>query len=376
MKNLSSVAVVIPIYKEEIDELEKISLTQCRKVLKNYPLVFVAPEGKNFSYIAPGDMVVQFHPQYFQNGRTYSQLLMSPFFYEPFLVFDYMLIYQLDAFVFYDALEEFCRLGYDYIGAAWPISWGKSTADKTLRVGNGGFCLRKIAACYKLLTNPPLSTNNISEDAFFALCGANKKNDFKVAPVEVADIFSMEHYPDRCLKRLGYELPFGCHGWTKLSADFYVELFAKFGYDLRPLRDKMRTNDYEFFLPQSLEMIAMERLIRDLDRKKSLLQYLPKKRFSFVRVIRSQGAMKILSRLLTEDNSLADKIFIYDKKNSYDLIRDVNREDLPQLVLSEGYDKPLIAAIENKNVVSFQREYLKTQEKLFHNLGRSNGNGN
>ena len=372
----ANAAVVIPIYKQEIDELEKISLAQCRKVLGNYPIIFVAPERLKPSYLEPGDMVVQFHPQYFQNGRTYSQLLLSPMFYEPFLSFEYMLIYQLDAFVFYDALEEFCRLGYDYIGAPWPISWGKSTATKTLRVGNGGFCLRKIAACYKLLTNPPLSTNNISEDAFFALCGANGEIDFNVAPVKVADIFSMEHYPDRCLKRLGYELPFGCHGWTKLSADFYVELFAKLGYDLRPLRDQMRTNDYEFFLPQSLEMIAMERLIRDLDRKKSFLQYLPTKRFSSVRVIRSQGAMKILARLLTENNSLAGKIFIYDKKDSQKLIQSVIREELPQLIISEIYDKPLIDGIENKNLISFQQEYLKTQEKIFHNLGRSNYNGN
>ena len=387
----ANVAVVIPIYKEELDDLEKISLAQCRKVLKNYPIIFIAPEGKNFSYLEPGDMVIQFHPQYFQNGRTYSQLLMSPFFYEPFLVFDYMLIYQLDAFVFYDALEEFCQLGWDYIGAAWPISWGNVRGNKTLRVGNGGFSLRKVKACHELLYkfslqsiwgNIPLNDNffaqygvvSNSEDSFFAYCGASDKFNFHSAPIEVAELFAMEHYPDRHIKRLGNELPFGCHGWTKLSADFYVKLFAQFGYDLSPLRAQMRTNDYEKFLPQSLEMIAMERLIRDLDRKKSLVEYLPIKRFASIRVIRSTNAMKILARLIVEENSLADKIFIYDKEN--DLIRDVIRETLPHLVLCAKYDKSLIAEIENKNVISFQREYMKFQEKLFHNLGRSVQNGN
>ena len=89
----AKVAVVIPIYKEELNDLEKISLAQVRKVLKNYPLIFVAPEGKNFPYLQPGDMLVQFHPQYFQSVETYSRLLLSPMFYEPFLVFDYILLY-------------------------------------------------------------------------------------------------------------------------------------------------------------------------------------------------------------------------------------------------------------------------------------------
>jgi len=375
-------AVVIPIYKEEIDEFEKISLTQCRKVLGHYPLVFVAPEGKKFSYLEPGDMLVQFRPQYFQSTQTYSQLLMSPFFYEPFLVFDYMLIYQLDAFVFYDALEEFCRLGYDYIGAFLPYhAWHIFRDKKTPRVGNGGFSLRKVKACHRLLSEAVHWSNiknvreNCPEDAFFAMCGVAEEINFNVAPVEVAKLFAMDYYPAHHVKKLGNELPFGCHDWTKHSADFYVELLAKFGYDLRPLRSQMRTDDYEFFLPQSLEMIAKERLIRDLDRKKSLLQYLPTKNFASVRVIRDFGEMKILTKLLLEENFLADKIFIYDKKNPDDLI--LTRETLPHLIIALKYDDTLLLEeIEQKgfnygeHCILFQHEYMKFQEKLFHNLGR------
>ena len=186
----------------------------------------------------------------------------------------------------------------------------------------------------------------------------------------------MEHYPDRHVKKLGGELPFGCHGWTRLSADFYVELLAQFGYDLRPLRDQMQTKDYEFYLPRSLEMIAMERMIREVERGKSLLQYLPTKKFASIRVVRSPETIKMLVRLILEENSLADKIFIYDEKNSAGLVREVEWETLPHLILVWKYDKPLIEAIADKNVVSFQREYMKVQEKLFHNLGRSVDNGN
>ena len=86
--------------------------------------------------------------------------------------------------------------------------------------------------------------------------------------------------------------------------------------------------------------------------------------------------MRILAQLLWEENSLADKIFIYDKKDFRNLVRDMEKENLPHLVLVTDYDKAIIEAIEGKgliygeNVISFQCEYLKPQEKLFHNLGR------
>jgi Mn-containing catalase len=86
--------------------------------------------------------------------------------------------------------------------------------------------------------------------------------------------------------------------------------------------------------------------------------------------------MKILAQLIAEENSLADKIFIYDEKDFRDLIDDVTLENFPHLVIVSDYDKSLIEAIKNKgltygeHVISFQREYMKSQEKLFHNLGR------
>jgi len=386
----TKVAVVIPNHKEELSELEKISLAQCRKVLGNYPIIFVGPENINFSYLEPGDKVVYLPKEYFQTLKGYNILSMSPIFYEPFLNFDYMLIYQLDAFVFYDALEEFCRLGYDYIGAAWPyLAWHGVRLKKTPRVGNGGFCLRKVKACHRLLSEAVHWANienihkNYNEDAFFGMCGVAEEINFNVAPVEVANLFAMDWYPARHVKKLGNELPFGCHDWTKFSADFYVELFAQFGYDLRPFRDQMRTNDYEIQYPLTLIELAMKRLIRDLDRKKSLLQYLPRKNFASVRVIRAFGEMKILSKLLVEENFLADKIFIYDKKNPQELIQDLTREPLPHLIIALKYDDtPLLEEIEQKGLnygehfILFQHEYIKFQKKMFHNLGRSNGNGN
>ena len=379
----SKVAVVIPTYKEELNELEKFSLAQARKVLGKYPLVFVAPEGKTLSYVRDGDFIVQFDPQYFQSSDAYNRLMMSSIFYEPFLSFDYILIYQLDAFVFYDALEFFCSLGYDYIGA--PVayhSWYGYKEKKTPRVGNGGFSLRKVATCHQLLKECCVTSDwdffldHYYEDSFFGMCGINENVNFTTAPVFVAVRFAVDFFPDRFLRRVGNKIPFGCHGWSKCSADAYIKIFRQAGYDLRPFRDKMGNTDYEYALTTSLGIDAIKRLIRGFKRGQSALQYLPTKKFASIRVIRGTDTMKILAKLLTEDDSLTDKIFIYDEKNFMNLVNDVKREDLPHLVINTSYDVSPTEHIENRgliygeHVISFRREYLKHCEKIFHNLGK------
>ncbi|MBR1805839.1 MAG: hypothetical protein IJ774_05545 [Selenomonadaceae bacterium] len=378
----TKVAVVIPAYKDELDELEKISLTQCRKVLSRYPLIFVAPEGKTFSFVEAGDMVVHFPAENFQSVKTYSRLMLSPNFYATFADFDYILIYQLDAFVFYDALEEFCSLGYDYIGAPWPryARYG-SCQPKTPRVGNGGFCLRKVKAFYELLTQllaSPDGKNFLTfypEDMFISSCAELEEFDFHVAPVEVASLFAMEYYPARQVKHFG--LPFGCHYWHKFSADFYVELFARFGYDLQPFRSQM---DDEDLVNQRIFFadFALKRLLRAVEHGQSILNYLPTNRFASVQVIRSPYAMKILSRLLTEENSLADEIYIYDETEWTKLLRDLQAENLPHLLIVAYYDVSLVKALERgglhygRDFVSFQREYVSRCVQVIRKFGRRN----
>ena len=379
----SKVAVVIPTYKEELDEFEKISLAQVRKILGKYPLVFVAPEGKNFSYFKQGDLLAQFPPQFFQSTKTYTRLLMSPKFYEAFENFDYILIYQLDAFVFYDALEFFCSLGYDYIGA--PVayhSWYGMKTKKTPRVGNGGFSLRKVKTCRQLLeecANLPewdYCLENFCEDAFFGMCGTREYINFKTAPVLVTVCFAVDYFPDRFLRRVENKIPFGCHGWPRCSADAYVKLFRQAGYDLRSLRNKMGNEDYQLRLQLSLEIVAIKRLVRGIKRGQSVLQYLPVKQFSSVRVIRDPDAVKILERMIQEDSTFTDKIFFYGVKDYPKLVNDLARENLPHLVLSSDYDETLIQQIEQRglkrgeHVISFWQEYIKHCEKIFHSLGK------
>jgi hypothetical protein len=151
--------VVIPIYKEELDCVEEISLKQLYSVIgeKNYDVYLVHPEGlklDNYYKIYPNLLNKSFYPIYFKNTHTYSQLCISYGFYNEFSDYEYMLIYQLDCYLFFDAIEFWCDKGYDYVGGpivSTDCGWDtiKKDNEKNKRgyqpyVGNGGFSLRKI----------------------------------------------------------------------------------------------------------------------------------------------------------------------------------------------------------------------------------------
>ena len=139
----------------------------------------------------------------------------------------------------------------------------------------------------------------------------------------------------------------------------------------------MRRDDYEKFLPQALGTTAIKRMIRSLDKNKSLLQCLPTKNFASVRVVQSKNEMKVLQRLIAEKKSLAKKTFVYGLNNLLAVVYEISKEKLPHLIFVIDYiDDPLIEEIEKKglvygrHVLSFRREYIKSKEKFFHNLGR------
>lgn len=366
---MANVAVVIPAYKAKLTAMEEISLMQVRRVLSRYPQIFFSPE--KFSY--NGDTIT-FARQYFDSIQSYCRLMMSPQFYEAFSAYDYILIYQLDAFVFYDALEEFCNLGYDYIGAPWPrYSWSGDRKPRTPQVGNGGFSLRKVASFHRLLKTFETLPNwsvflEYTEDAFFAWC-ALQGLDFTAAPIPIAELFSMEHIPARHVRKIK-GVPFGCHNWQKFSADFYIKLMAQFGYDLRPFKNQLGSEDTERYTPNELANLTMNRLVRRAKRGLSVSHYLPTKKFASIRVLRDSDTMQILPHLAT----LADNVFIYDDWRT--LAAEVPAADKPHLILTLLDDSPLIELIEGhgliygRHIISYQREVLRWYERFFHNLGK------
>lgn len=243
MKKL--VVIGIPIYKQKLTEFEKISLQQVNKILNKYPRVFIAPQSLQFQYGKDTEniFIERFPDEYFKSTQSYSQLMLSDEFYKRFTEYKFLLIYQLDAFVFSDQLEKFCAMDYDYIGAPWNHAT-KTRMCKSY-VGNGGFSLRNIDATIHLLnvTQELRCSHELAawwdryEDHFFAFCGGEKIDGFTIAPSSIAVKFSFEGNVSRYYKRNKLNLPFGCHAWNRYDVVFYEPFIKGYGYILPKLKN-------------------------------------------------------------------------------------------------------------------------------------------
>lgn len=254
-------AIVIPIYKESLDRYEELSLRQCLKILKKYKVFIVTYEHLELSnyYNIAGEYNVQldkifFPPSFFEGIEGYNRLMKSKDFYLSFSSFKYILIYQLDAFVFKDDLENWCRLGYDYIGAPWvEDDDGKTVNVNDWKVGNGGLSLRKVSHCLKVLKwkGPVLKysyykklkylpymlgwknniayfkNSNMNEDALFSgFLSPSYLNPNLPSPVEAAS-FAFEKYPSYLYRVCNNHLPFGCHAFLKYEYDSFWKQYIE-----------------------------------------------------------------------------------------------------------------------------------------------------
>lgn len=228
---VSEVAVVIPFYRNELTITERVSLNQCRKVLGKYPICFVIPYSLKIDIriIYETDKVVSVPDEWMGSLDAYNYMMLNVNFYRLFKKYKYILIYQLDAYVFSDRLLEFCLLEYDYIGAPWIE--GKFDVEHeengVIYVGNGGFSLRRVDACVKVLTEYCGKSINYNEDLFW---GAQKSIKFQVAPVDIAIDFAFERPVGLLFEKNNYCLPFGCHAWMKYDFNFFKPYLISNGY--------------------------------------------------------------------------------------------------------------------------------------------------
>lgn len=227
------VAVVIPAYKNNLSKNEKISLTQCRKVLNKYDRYLLLPEGLQFGYTEDEKVVVTSAIN-MSSRKKYSDYVLSEEFYSAFSEYDYILIYQLDSFVFEDRLDYFCNLGYDYIGAEWIYGLECHAMDEKLWFfGNGGFSLRKVSAFAEWIESDGETVSYakmlLPEDLAISIYG---KDYLKIAGRDVAMEFSYDMHPEECYKMQGEKLPFGCHAWDRFDTIFWKRIIDSFGYDV------------------------------------------------------------------------------------------------------------------------------------------------
>jgi hypothetical protein len=261
-------AVIIPFYKDTLSEYESIALRQCFKILPGYNIIAIKPEGLTL----PGDItkypffkITNFQDGFFADVQGYNRLMLSADFYKAFIDYEYILIYQLDAFVFKDELLYWCDQGYDYIGAPW-IKQAKRSFFKLIKksiqyyihtrynildngmptakhleykVGNGGFSLRKTKKMHDLcitLQDKIAFYNNqqshyYNEDIFWSVEVNRKRNVIKKPGYKKALKFGFEMYPERAFEINKQQLPFGCHAWEKYP-EFWKDIFAEQGYTI------------------------------------------------------------------------------------------------------------------------------------------------
>lgn len=151
--------IVIPIYKNCPNEIEIASLQQCLSVLAHYDIFFVTHKGVNTivyeNVCSKNNVYVRYKyydSSFFKGLEGYNMLCLDYMFYSAFEEYEYMLIYQLDAWVFRDELEQWCMKGYDYVGAPWPQRIVAPVYNpENILVGNGGFSLRKVTSFVKIL---------------------------------------------------------------------------------------------------------------------------------------------------------------------------------------------------------------------------------
>ncbi len=225
-------AVVIPVYKDQLTANEIRSFRQCLHVLGHYPVMLVAPEHLDpdaYHQVAGKQLpVVRFADSCFVSVRAYSRLLVSSGFYRRFADYNYLLLYQLDAWVFRDELEYWMDKEYDYIGAPWivapplPSKRGLFNISDRLagKVGNGGFSLRKVRAHLRWSPVIQLIFRLLpkNEDLLWTLFAP-----FRKPVAREALQFAFELEPAQSFLLNNRQLPFGCHGWEKYQPEFWEQ---------------------------------------------------------------------------------------------------------------------------------------------------------
>jgi len=174
--------------------------------------------------------------------------MLSDEFYGRFTDSEYILIYQLDAYVFKNELKDWCLKDYDYIGAPWltsPETIGKKISrlfhskkkkEREVifhKVGNGGLSLRRVSKSLQIAKDlkeqikENLKRNKddfwIMEDVFWSIKVPEYYPDFKIPYYKEAIDFAIDRKPEIGFKLNNNQLPFGCHGFNKPKVKAFWE---------------------------------------------------------------------------------------------------------------------------------------------------------
>ncbi|WP_148660240.1 DUF5672 family protein [Algoriphagus sanaruensis] len=269
---MKKLAVLIPVYKQAPSKEELISLRSCLSNLAKFDIIVFTYPGLDLSQYEKEfiehdqNFSTQFFPRHFFDSLDgYNKFLRGHQFYSRFSDFEFILIFQLDAYVFSENLDYWLSKGYSYVGAPWF----RQIENKIefIGVGNGGLSLRKVddfirvfhwkyflirlwivfkynfkyvevrKNSWKFFSNSckEFSFSKLkgiftlidkNEDIFWSKVIPRKFSWFKVAGLNDALCFSFEACPLHCFGLNNHQLPFGCHGWGKYEPQFWRQFIG------------------------------------------------------------------------------------------------------------------------------------------------------
>lgn len=239
-----SVLVLIPIYKDKLDDIERYSVEYSLSALSNREIRFIGPQSLDIAYYTSHYRNIPFESfpaPCFESIEEYNRLLLSKNFYERYDGYEFILILQTDAIVLRDELDFWCAQPFDYVGAPWPSGYelfvnlglfeGSFGRHVRVTVGNGGLSLRRVDKCRKILSEFATAIDvfcitGSSEDLFFSVMGS-LSHDFVVPNEITASRFAMELRPSYYYHVNGGHVPMGGHAWYKTEPEFWQPLLVK-----------------------------------------------------------------------------------------------------------------------------------------------------
>jgi len=262
MQSENKMVIVIPVYKIALTQAEIISLQRILMVLSKYDFSLACAHSLNegiyenyFKKAGVKISIEKFDDSFFKSIEGYNRLMLSTKFYSRFKSWDYMLIYQLDCFIFKDDIERWLEGEYDYIGSPWPhcerqLNFYKSllysrwslvgalkkridfNQGKKIFVGNGGFSIRKIrkfeniSQLLHLFFKKHLG-GHVNEDYIWSILVTKYFSNFKIPSVAIASKFALEETMDPI--NLDIEtLPMASHAWERYYPELWQSVILKF----------------------------------------------------------------------------------------------------------------------------------------------------
>lgn len=236
---MKKLCIVTPHHTSQLTAVAELGLRRCAETLGlKYDWFLVLParcDRGPILDIAPLTTILSFPDDLFVSKRSAQLLYMSPDFFDKFKDYEYMLLCELDNYIFHDRVEPFMQGDFDYIGAPWLDSeWLRFSNHWYARlplhwifreqVGNGGLSLWRVEVFREASRRlQPLIRRIrwLSHDIFWSQIASKLGVRIRRPSAKIAARFAVETQPEKCIAINGGELPLGVHAWDRYHWDFW-----------------------------------------------------------------------------------------------------------------------------------------------------------